>query len=68
MQEKLVVLDMWSLEEGSPKHTNFPKLCWGVAIVVERTRKVYKTTSHVDLVQAVVSLGGCHSQTCPVWC
>ena len=58
VQEKVVVIDRWSLKQGSWIQADFSKLCWTVANVVERTRTIYVTISHVDLVQAVASCGG----------
>ena len=58
VQEKVVVIDRWSLKQGSLKSGIHSKLCWTLANVVERTRTIYVAISHVDLVQAVASCGG----------
>ena len=46
VQEKVVVIDRWSLKQGSWIQADFWKLCWTVANVVERTRTIYVTISH----------------------
>ena len=58
VQEKVVVIDRWSLKQGSLNSGRFSKLCWTVANVVERMRTINATISHVDRVQAVASCGG----------
>ena len=65
VQEKVVVVDRWSLKQGSSglprKQTDFSKLCWRVTSVVHvvRTRLVFATIiSHTNLVQAVASCSG----------
>ena len=67
VQEKMVIIDRWSRKQGSPKY-DFPKLFRTVAIVVVWTRSVHATQSHIDLLQAVASRDGSHSQTCGGGC
>ena len=58
VQEKVVVIDRWSLKQGSLNSGRFSMLCWTVANVVVRMRTINATISHVDLVEAVASCGG----------
>ena len=72
-QEKEVVIDRWTrFPEFRPIFRSFVER-WTVSNVVERTRTIYATISHVDLVQAVASCdgslanlrcGGCFKKEC----
>ena len=77
VQEKVVVIDRWSLKQGSLNSGRFSKLCWTVANVVVRMRTINATISHVDRVQAVapascggslanLRCGGCFKRECGV--
>ena len=58
VQEKEVVIDRWTrFPEFRPIFRSFVER-WTVSSVVERTRTIYATISHLDLVQAVASCGG----------
>ena len=58
VQEKVVVIDRWSLKQGSLNSGRFSKLSWTVANVVVRMRTINATISHVDRVQAATPFGG----------